>query len=93
VSTPAPLGVRKAIYIPFSNAIPQVALLDVENCIMCGACAKVCPTKAVDYVQQPDELSIEASAVIVATGFQLKSLNPKPEYGGAWTFRESPASI
>ncbi len=76
------LGVRKAIYIPFSNAIPQVALLDVENCIMCGACAKVCPTKAVDYVQQPDELSIEANAVIVATGFQLKSLDPKPEYGG-----------
>ena len=30
------LGVRKAIYVPFGNAAPQVALLDVENCVLCG---------------------------------------------------------
>ncbi|MCG6981518.1 MAG: FAD-dependent oxidoreductase, partial [Deltaproteobacteria bacterium] len=35
---------RKAIYIPFSNAIPQIALLDEENCTLCGKCEKVCPT-------------------------------------------------
>ena len=28
---------RKAIRIPFSNAIPQVAVLDVKNCMLCGA--------------------------------------------------------
>ena len=26
----------KAISIPFSNAIPQIAVLDVENCMLCG---------------------------------------------------------
>jgi len=75
------LGVRKAIYIPFSNAIPQIALLDVDNCIMCGACAKACPTGAVDYTQKSEELEIDVSAVIVATGFQFKSLDTKQEYG------------
>ncbi len=74
------LGARKAIYIPFATAIPQKALLDVENCTLCGSCAKVCPTKAVDYFQEPEELTIEARTVIVATGFQLLSRNAKKEY-------------
>jgi ferredoxin len=47
---------RKAISIPFSNAIPQTAVLDVDNCMLCGKCAKVCPTDAVDYFQQPENL-------------------------------------
>ena len=42
----------KAIAIPFSNAIPQTAVLNVENCMLCGKCEKVCPTQAVDYFQQ-----------------------------------------
>jgi heterodisulfide reductase subunit A len=44
---------RKAVYIPFSNAIPQLALIDIENCSLCGKCAKVCPTDAIDYFQEP----------------------------------------
>ena len=34
---------RKAIYIPFSNAIPQLALIDTQNCMLCGKCEKICP--------------------------------------------------
>ena len=30
------LGVRKAIYVPFANAVPPVAVLDLDNCILCG---------------------------------------------------------
>jgi len=72
---------RKAVYVPFSNAIPQIALLDVENCILCGKCEKVCPAQAVDYFQQPEELLIEARAVILATGFETISVENKPQYG------------
>ncbi|OQX83782.1 MAG: 4Fe-4S ferredoxin, partial [Candidatus Latescibacteria bacterium 4484_7] len=61
------LGARKAVYIPFSNAIPQVAVLDPDHCIMCGLCAKACPTNAIDYTQQPEEIVVEASSVIVTT--------------------------
>ncbi len=72
---------RKAIYIPFSNAIPQLALLDVDNCTLCGKCQKACPTGAVDYFQQPEDFIIEAKTTILATGFELTSLETKQQYG------------
>jgi heterodisulfide reductase subunit A len=72
---------RKAIYIPFSNAIPQIATLDVENCSLCGKCAKVCPTQAVNYFQEPEELSIRAKTAVLATGFNLTPLEQKKQYG------------
>ena len=72
---------RKAIYIPFSNAIPQIALLDVENCTLCGKCEKVCPTKAVDYFQKPEEFSIESKTAILATGYEITPAENKHQYG------------
>ncbi|KPK69153.1 MAG: 4Fe-4S ferredoxin [Acidithiobacillales bacterium SM23_46] len=75
------LGTRKAIYVPFSNAIPQVALLDLDNCILCGRCEKACPTGAVNYLQQPEEVTLEAGAIILATGYQLTPTDAKEEYG------------
>ncbi|NDY42249.1 CoB--CoM heterodisulfide reductase iron-sulfur subunit A family protein [Dissulfurirhabdus thermomarina] len=75
-------SLRKAIYIPFSNAIPQVALMDVEHCMLCGTCAKVCPTGAVDYFQQPERLVLRAGAAVLATGFRLTPADQKAEYGG-----------
>ncbi|RLB43559.1 MAG: CoB--CoM heterodisulfide reductase iron-sulfur subunit A family protein [Deltaproteobacteria bacterium] len=72
---------RKAIYIPFSNAIPQIALMDVENCILCGKCEKVCPTNAVDYFQEPKRFKIVAKAAVLATGFELTPLENKTQYG------------
>jgi len=74
-------NLRKAIYIPFSTAIPQLALLDVENCSLCGKCARVCPTDAVDYFQQPEDFVIRAKTAILATGFKLTPIDQKPEYG------------
>ena len=74
------LGARKAIYVPFATAIPQKALLDVENCMLCGSCDRVCPTHAVDYFQQPETIAVEAKCVILSTGFQLISKEVKKEY-------------
>lgn len=74
-------SLRKAIYIPFSNAIPQIATLDVENCFLCGKCAKVCPTQAVNYFQEAEDLVIRAKTAVLATGFNLTPLEQKKEYG------------
>ncbi len=72
---------RKAVHIPFSNAIPQIATLDVENCSLCGKCAKVCPTDAIIYDQAPEDFTIAAKAAVVATGFSLTPISQKAEYG------------
>ncbi len=72
---------RKAIRIPFSNAIPQKAILDVENCMLCGKCASVCPTGAIVYDQQPEAYRILAKTAVLATGFELSPIADKRQYG------------
>ncbi len=72
---------KKAISIPFSNAIPQIAYLDPNNCMLCGKCAKICPKDAIDYFQEESFLTIEARAVILSTGFKLTSVEDKVQYG------------
>jgi heterodisulfide reductase subunit A len=74
------LGTVRAIAIPFTNAIPQKAVLDVEHCGTCGTCARVCPTDAIEFDQQPRNLTIRTDAVIVASGFQLNPMTVKPQY-------------
>ncbi|MCB2188442.1 MAG: FAD-dependent oxidoreductase [Deltaproteobacteria bacterium] len=72
---------RKAIYIPFSNAIPQLALIDREHCLMCGKCSTICPTGAVDQLQKEESFVIEAGAVVLATGYELMTDYPARAYG------------
>ncbi len=74
-------NMRKAVYIPFSNAIPQIALMDVENCSLCGKCASVCPTNAIDYQMKAEKFTITARTAVLATGFELTSMDRKPQYG------------
>jgi heterodisulfide reductase subunit A len=77
------LGAYHAIRVPFSTAVPQIAVLDVENCIFCGKCEKICAAKAVDFTQQPETFEVQATAVIMATGFELTAANAKKEFGGS----------
>jgi len=74
------LGTVRAIAVPFTNAIPQKAVLDAEHCGTCGTCARVCPTDAIEFDQQPRNLTIRTDAVIVASGFQLNAMTVKPQY-------------
>jgi heterodisulfide reductase subunit A len=72
---------RKAIYLPFSNAIPQKALIDTENCLLCGRCEKVCPTQAVNYFQKAENFTLTAATAVIATGFEMTPLEDKVQYG------------
>ncbi|MDE3149324.1 MAG: CoB--CoM heterodisulfide reductase iron-sulfur subunit A family protein [Acidobacteriota bacterium] len=77
------LGAVRAIAVPFTNAIPQKAVLDAEHCATCGACARVCPTEAIEFDQQPRRLTVSADAVIVASGYRLNAMTIKPQYNAA----------
>ena len=68
------MGVRKAIYIPFPQAVPLVYSIDADNCLYlqkekCGVCSKICKADAVDYTQKPLTIDLDIGAIIVATGF------------------------
>jgi heterodisulfide reductase subunit A len=75
------IGCRKAIYIPFQTALPQVALIDMEHCIACLNCYRICPADAVDYNQKDINVQIEAESVVLATGFELTPIEEKEEWG------------
>ncbi|HDP96738.1 MAG TPA: CoB--CoM heterodisulfide reductase iron-sulfur subunit A family protein [Euryarchaeota archaeon] len=67
-------GMRKAIYVPFPQAVPLKYTIDAENCRQlqgkkCGACAKACINDAIDYEQQPRDLDLKVGTIIIATGF------------------------
>jgi heterodisulfide reductase subunit A2 len=79
----ASLGASRAIAVPFTNAIPQKAVLNPDVCGTCGTCARVCPTGAIEFDQQPETLEIEAGAVVLASGFALNEMTVKPQYNAA----------
>jgi heterodisulfide reductase subunit A len=72
---------HRVIYVPFSTAVPQKALIDLEYCIYCGKCLQACPTDAIDFSQQPETVEIEASTIILATGYEVTPYDAKKEYG------------
>ena len=75
------LGGIRAIRVPFSTAVPQIAVLDMETCLFCGICEKACPADAIDYSQTAEEFEIEAAAVLLSTGFEITPPDAKKEYG------------
>ncbi|HDI42517.1 MAG TPA: CoB--CoM heterodisulfide reductase iron-sulfur subunit A family protein, partial [Candidatus Bathyarchaeota archaeon] len=51
------LGVRKAIDVPFDQAVPLVYRIDKDHCIECYKCVDACgPREAIDFSQQPEEI-------------------------------------
>jgi len=74
-------GMRKAIYMPFPQAVPRAMTVDKENCIECGLCQKVCEAQAVDLKQEPEEIELKVGAIIVAIGFDLFDSSSIPTYG------------
>jgi heterodisulfide reductase subunit A len=71
---------RKAIYLPFREAYPPVAVIDSEACIRCGECLKVCQPHAIDLDESSQEIEAIAGGVVLATGFSPYE-PPKGEYG------------
>lgn len=76
---------RSAIYIPFAQAIPKVATIDPEHCMMlksgkCGLCSKVCTAGAIDYKAKDEFITEKYGAIVAATGFNPISLEKFDEF-------------
>ncbi len=80
------LSSRKAIYIPFPQAVPSASLIDMENClgtnpIACGKCADKCDKKCIDYDAKDEIMEFDVGTVIVATGMDVFDPTVLDEYG------------
>lgn len=74
-------GAHRVIYVPFSTAVPQKALIDIDHCIYCGKCIKACSKDAIDFLQQPQTIEFETSTIVLATGYKTTPYDAKKEYG------------
>jgi len=74
-------GMRKAVYMPFPQAVPRMMTIDKTNCLECRLCEKVCEAGAVNLEQQPEEIELNVGAIIVAIGFDLFDSSEIPSYG------------
>jgi heterodisulfide reductase subunit A2 len=78
---------RKAIYIPFPQAVPNKYLIDEAHCTYveskkCGVCAKVCPVSYCINLEEKDtEIEINVGNIIVATGFKVFNASRMEQYG------------
>ena len=76
---------KRAIYIPFAQAVPKIATIDADYCTMlktgkCGVCSKVCTAKAIDYTQKDEFVEQKYGAIVAATGFNPISMDKFDEY-------------
>ena len=76
---------RSAIYIPFAQAVPKVATIDPNACMMlktgkCGICSKVCGAGAIDYKQQDEFIERQYGAIVAATGFNPINIEKYDEF-------------
>ncbi|MGQ9551703.1 MAG: FAD-dependent oxidoreductase [Candidatus Bathycorpusculaceae bacterium] len=66
------LGVRKAISVPFDQAVPLVYTINKDYCIECYKCVDACGARqAINFEQEPEEIELEVGAIIVATGCDI----------------------
>jgi heterodisulfide reductase subunit A2 len=77
----AGIGVRKAIYKPHPQAIPDIVIRDAEHCIECGLCYDICDRGAIRKEDTECCQELEVASIVVATGYGLFDARRKPQLG------------
>ncbi|MEW6326137.1 MAG: CoB--CoM heterodisulfide reductase iron-sulfur subunit A family protein [Thermodesulfobacteriota bacterium] len=80
------LDERRAIYVPYAGALPNVAVIDKEHCLhfqgeVCNACKETCPFGSINYEETDQIQELRVGAIILATGFDLFDPKRAPQYG------------
>ncbi len=76
------LGTRRAISVPFPQAVPLIYTLDKDHCIECFKCVDACGARAaIDFEQKEEEIELEVGTITVATGFDIYYPYDDPRYG------------
>lgn len=74
------MGMVKATYISFPQAVPLVATIDKDYCIDCKLCDQACGNGAIKHDQEPEEIELDIGTIIVATGYDPYNPTEKKEW-------------
>jgi heterodisulfide reductase subunit A2 len=77
---------RKAIHIPFPQAVPSSYLIDMKSCmgnnpIACVKCVENCDKHCIDLNMKDEVVEIKVGTIIVATGTGIYDPSKLTEYG------------
>jgi len=81
------LSRRRAIYIPFPQAVPLKATIDPKSCLFLSrgkckkTCVQACKAEAINFDQKEEIIELNVGSIVVATGFDLFNPKLKPEFG------------
>jgi heterodisulfide reductase subunit A2 len=80
------LSERKAIDLPFPGALPNVPVIDRNNCLRflgkdCMICRQACRFDAIDYDDRDEVIERSVGGIIVASGFELFDPSVLPNFG------------
>jgi heterodisulfide reductase subunit A len=77
----AGIGVRKAIYKPHPQAVPDIVVKDPEHCIECGLCYDVCGPGAIKREDTEQRITLPASSIVITTGYAVFDACNKKQFG------------
>ncbi len=83
----AGLSIRRAIYIPFAQAVPSTFLVDMDQClnnqgiVACDRCFQACSKKCIDFADRDETLDLEVGTIVVATGVDVYDPTALTELG------------
>ncbi|MDP3396511.1 MAG: CoB--CoM heterodisulfide reductase iron-sulfur subunit A family protein [Methanoregula sp.] len=77
----AGVGVRKAIYKPHAQAVPDIVLKDAEHCIECGLCYDACGPNAILRKDDGKMIKINAASIVITTGYTIFDARNKEQFG------------
>ena len=77
----AGVGVRKAIYKPHAQVVPDIVIKDAEHCIECGLCYDVCGLNAVKREDEEKIFSVNAASILITTGYTTFDACNKSQLG------------
>ena len=80
------LGQRKAIYVPYAQAVPNVPVIDKDICIYfqkgkCRACEKLCKSNAIAFNQSDQVIEVNIGSVILCPGLNEFDAHMFTQYG------------
>jgi heterodisulfide reductase subunit A len=80
------LSSRRAIYIPFPQAVPSAYTVSVDDClglnpIACGKCLEACEKQCINLDMKDEFIEVDVGAIIVATGMDVYDPTALDEYG------------